>query len=115
MAAEVYRILRPGGCFRVIVPDGELILRRYFDAPSELIARRGTDGNTVMQVVNAYFRQRYEHQFLYDWPTMERMLRSAGFGQVVRASFGRSSFSEPLLLDDEKYAWESLYVEARKC
>ena len=29
----MYRILRIGGCFRVIVPDAELVLQRYFDAP----------------------------------------------------------------------------------
>jgi len=115
LAADVYRILRPGGCFRVIVPDAELIMRRYFDAPSELIARRGTSGETAMEVVNTYFRQRYEHQFLYDCGTMQKMLLRAGFDQVTRASFGRGIFCEPLVLDDQKYEWESLYVEARRC
>jgi predicted SAM-dependent methyltransferase len=115
LAAEVCRILRPGGCFRVVVPDAKLILRRYVDAPDELTVRRWEGGDTAMQVVNAYFGQRHEHQFLYDWPTMHKMPHSAGFVQVVRASFGGSTFSKPLLLDDEKYQWESLCVEARKC
>jgi predicted SAM-dependent methyltransferase len=114
LAAEVYRILQPGGSLRVIVPDAELIMRRYFDKPSELVAKRGMVGDTPMEVVNTYFRQRYEHQFLYDWTTMKKMLQIAGFDQVARVSFGRSAFCEPLLLDDQKYEWESLYVEARK-
>jgi predicted SAM-dependent methyltransferase len=113
LATEVCRILRPRGCFRVIVPDAELILRRYFDEPNDLIGRRGTGGETAMEVVNNYFRQRYEHQFLYDWNTMEKLLLRSGFAQVVRASFDQSSFCNSLVLDDEKYAWESLYVEAR--
>jgi predicted SAM-dependent methyltransferase len=114
LAAEVHRILRPGGCFRVVVPDAELVMRRYFDAPDELVARCGVAGETAMEVVNTYFRQRYEHQFLYDWATMEKMLRSAGFDRIVRAAFDRSSLCEPLVLDDKKYEWESLYVEAQR-
>jgi len=95
-----------------VVPDGELVMKRYFEAPDALIAWRG-DGRTAMETVNFYFRQRYEHQFLHDWPTLEQMLLRTGFKQVVRAAFGQSRFSE-LALDDPKYEWESLYVEAVK-
>jgi len=114
IAREVFRILRPEGCFRIVVPDGELVIRRYFDAPSELIARRGTNTETAMEIVNVYFRQRYEHQFMYDWTTIEKMLSIAGFPSVARVSYGKSDYSSCIALDDEKYEWESLYVEASK-
>ena len=114
IAREVHRILRPGGCFRIIVPDAELVLRRYFDAPDEMVARRGTGVETPMEIVNLYFRQRYEHQFVYDWPTVEKMLLRAGFAVVCRSSFGKGRQCSPVILDDEKYEWESLYVEALK-
>jgi predicted SAM-dependent methyltransferase len=114
LAREVRRILRPDGCLRVVVPDAELVLRRYTDAADELVAWRGSAAETPMEVVNTYFRQRYEHQFLYDWPTMERTLRRAGFNTVARASFGQGQFCRPIALDDKKYEWESLYVEAVK-
>ena len=84
LATEVCRILRSGGCFRVVVPDAELVLRRYFETPKEMIAWRGEGTETAMEVVNSYFRQGYEHQFLYDWPTMKKMLDRAGFRQVTR-------------------------------
>ena len=67
-----------------------------------------------MEIVNLYFRQRYEHQFLYDWPIMEKMLSSAGFGAVSRMAFGEARDCQMPILDDEKYKWESLYVEALK-
>ena len=67
-----------------------------------------------MEIVNLYFRQRYEHQFLYDWSTMEKMLLGAGFETVCRAAFGQGRHCLPVILDDEKYEWESLYVEAVK-
>lgn len=114
IAREVYRILRLGGCFRVIVPDAELVLRRYFDTPDEIVARRGTGVETPMEIVNLYFRQRYEHQFVYDWPTIEKMLLRAGFAVVCRSAFGQGRQWPPVILDDEKYEWESLYVEALK-
>jgi predicted SAM-dependent methyltransferase len=114
IAREVYRILRIGGCFRVIAPDAELVLRRYFDAPDELVARRGTGVETPMEIVNLYFRQRYEHQFVYDWLTIEKTLLRAGFAVIRRSAFGQGGQCPPVILDDEKYAWESLYVEAIK-
>jgi predicted SAM-dependent methyltransferase len=114
IAREVNRVLRLGGCFRVIVPDAELMLRRYFEAPDEIVARRGTGVETPMEIVNLYFRQRYEHQFVYDWLTIERMLLRAGFAAVCRSAFGEGRHCLPVVLDDEKYSWESLYVEALK-
>jgi len=112
VAREVRRILMPGGCFRIIVPDAELVVRSYIDAPDKLIAWRGIDG-TAMEAVNSFFRQRYEHQFLYDWPTLKQMLLRAGFASVNRAAFAQSR-NPDLAIDDAKYAWESLYVEAFK-
>jgi predicted SAM-dependent methyltransferase len=114
LAQEVYRVLRPGGCFRVVVPDAELLLRRYFDMPDEVVARRCAGEATPMEIVNLYFRQRYDHQFLYDWSTMKKMLSGAGFGTVSRAAFGGGCHCLSVILDDEKYEWESLYVEALK-
>ena len=113
VCAEINRVLRPGGVFRVIVPDAELIVRTYLEDPERLVAYRGPPGATAMQAVNSLFRQRYEHQFLYDWQTMERMLASAGFAEVTRRKPGEGS-CPALLIDDDKYVWESLYVEAVK-
>jgi predicted SAM-dependent methyltransferase len=114
IAREVHRVLRAGGCFRVIVPDAEMVLQRYCDAPDEMVAWRGTGTETPMEIVNVYFRQRYEHQFVYDWPTMEKMLSKAGFAVVCRSAFGQGRKCLPIVLDDKKYDWESLYVEALK-
>ena len=113
LVADVRRILRPGGVFRVIVPDAEFVLKSYFEDPQALVADRGEGEGTAMEMVNAYFRQRYEHQFMYDWQTLERTLRRAGFSHVVRSRFRDPSACSPVRIDDEKYARESLYVEAR--
>lgn len=113
LAREICRVLRPGGCLRLVLPDAALVMRQYFDAPAELVARRNDNRDaTPIETVNLYFRQRYEHQFLYDWDALDRMLRRAGFGTRVRAAAGQAHFSRELVLDDDKYMWESLYLEA---
>jgi predicted SAM-dependent methyltransferase len=113
LAREVARILRPGGVFRVIVPDAQYVLRSYFEAPGELVAARGGGEGTAMEMVNSYFRQRYEHQFMYDWETLSRMLRRAGFAEVVRSRRSDPAGCQGLRIDDPKYERESLYAEAR--
>jgi len=114
LTREVCRILRPGGCLRIVVPDAELVLRRYFDTPNEIVRWRGGGTETPMEIVNCYFHQRYEHQFLHDWTIMETMLSRAGFKKILRVTFGQGQLCQSMALDDKKYEWESLYVEAQK-
>jgi predicted SAM-dependent methyltransferase len=110
---EIHRILRPGAAFRVVVPDAETIMRWYFEAPHSLPARRGTE--LAIDSINSYFRQRYEHQFLYDWKCLCAMLERAGFlGSVTRRRFRFGACAELASLDDIKYEPESLYAEAIK-
>ena len=108
IAREVHSVQRQGGCFRVIVPDAERVLQPYFESPEELVEWRGSGTETPMEIVNLYFRQRYEHQFLYDWATMEKMLLSAGFNEVFRSAFGQKDPFLQVVLDNRKYEWESL-------
>lgn len=111
---ELHRCLAAAGVLRVIVPDAEFVMRSYFNTPLELVHRRGVNGYTPMEVVNEYFRQGYEHHFLYDWPTMKKLLHEAGFDDVRRGAFRVGFGPEALRIDEEKYSEESLYVEARK-
>jgi hypothetical protein len=66
-----------------------------------------------MEVLNAMFRQYFEHKFAYDFPTLEFLLFRYGFSEVLNQSFGRSTLPE-LAIDSPDRASESLYVEAVK-
>jgi predicted SAM-dependent methyltransferase len=94
---DVRRILMENGIVRLIVPDAERIIRAYCEQPGDLISHRSAGTQSAMEVVNSYFRQRYKHQFLYDWETLKQMLESAGFYKVIRATFG-----QPALLPGDR-------------
>jgi predicted SAM-dependent methyltransferase len=110
LARELKRCLRPSGVLRVVVLDAERIMATYFQAPQILIGRRQT--TTAIEAVNSYFRQWYDHHFLYDYPTIKLILRRAGFATIIRSKYRAGILSNDIVLDDPKYEWESLYVEA---
>jgi predicted SAM-dependent methyltransferase len=118
---ECRRVLKPGGTMRVVVHDGERLLRACvekdaeffrgiadFDLPDENVS-------SLMAYVNHIFRFNGFHQFIYDYETLERQFLNAGFTSVQRSSFRGSSLSELNLdLDLPDRAPQSLYVEAVK-
>jgi predicted SAM-dependent methyltransferase len=120
MLGEICRALKAGGVVRIIVPDAAWVMRTYFDQPDLLVHHRlgesvsGAESQEPMGIVNQYFRQRYEHHFLYDFPSLEKMLKQAGFAEVTQLTFKQSAMCPDLVLDHPKYQIESLYVEARK-
>jgi predicted SAM-dependent methyltransferase len=112
---ECLRLLKPGGTVRIIVPDGNKFLKAYFDDPEFVIKYKGVQTGHAMEAVNIWFYQRYEHQCIYDAPYLISMLENAGYSKAAKASFGLSALGpKDIVIDDEKYAWESLYVEAVK-
>ena len=113
---ETWRIMKPGAALRIIVHDGRWIMETYLNDPASLVKRRlGSPAEgTAMQAVNSFFRQRYEHQFIYDYETIEQVLLNAGFSGAQHLRYGLKGSNEDIILDDISYEPESLYVEAFK-
>ena len=112
---ECHRILKKGGVLRVVVPDGKKILDSYFNEPQKIIKYKQVESGIAMEAVNTWFYQRYEHQCIYDADYLTHTLAKAGFGQTKIAAYNESMFGcRDIVLDDQKYSWESLYVEAAK-
>lgn len=118
--SECWRVLRPGGNIRIVVPDGELYLTRY---------TRIIEGETGIKLpyseedsyeglyspimsVNRIFRA-HGHLFIYDFDTLQQLLAKNGFINIEKTTF-RSGRNPKLLLDMEFRAVESLYLEAAK-
>jgi hypothetical protein len=70
---------------------------------------------TKMEVLNKVFSESGFHKFIYDYATMDIVLRKVGFSEVIMSKFRSSSYPDlnvDLDLDNRKI--ESLYIEAIK-
>jgi SAM-dependent methyltransferase len=98
---NTHRLLRPGGVFRLIVPDLEFRARRYvadldagrIDANDRLL-RSGSLGleTPPAGLVNlaAYAFGGSKHLWMWDWPSIKAALEQAGFASVRRCRMGDS-------------------------
>ena len=122
--SECLRVLAPGGVLRLIVPDAGRYLRAYCaDDWGELASMRSlaaghdpylnTRYQTRMELINAVFRQGYEHKFVYDAETLTLLLQRYGFANMTQTTFGHSQMPA-LCIDRPERAPESLYMEAVK-
>lgn len=111
---EFYRILKPGGTVRIVMPDGELYLDIYQRRKNgEKISMPYEEGFiTPMHRINGIFRD-HGHQFIYDFETVKLLLEQVGFTNVRKESFGKGR-DKNLLIDSEHRALESMYIEAGK-
>jgi SAM-dependent methyltransferase len=87
---DVRRVLKPEGVLRVNVPDAE-------DSGYGLDKDRG------------WYSQ---HRCMYDWNSLERALKEAGFSEVLRYNSSQGSVSDLEVLEGQRSP-NGLYVEAR--
>lgn len=112
---ECIRILKPNGIIRIVVPDGEQILKSYVNDPNRIINYKKPFSKLAMEAVNSWFYQRYEHQCIYDTDYLRYQLEICGFSKVEKTEFGSPAFDvTDIILDDKVYAFESLYMCAKK-
>jgi len=119
---EVFRILQPGGVFRVVVPDVSKFIMAYAGSPleSNAVAElypswfRDPEWRTAMEVVDRVVRDSYfnPHRSCWDFPTMETRLAQAGFSFSEVSRCGVSLCPFLVGRDAESWASHSLYVEA---
>jgi SAM-dependent methyltransferase len=93
---QTFQLLRPGGVFRLVVPDLEVRARRYV----KLIAEEATDANDhFLRSTRLGLESRSlirslgnsQHLWMWDYPSMEAALARAGFIRIRRCAFGDAS------------------------
>lgn len=107
-------MLRPGGIFRLVVPDLEYLTRRYIEDPSSeasLMFMRNsylgheTRARGLMGALTAWLGNS-KHLWMWDYKSMKPELEKAGFAEVRRASIGDSS--EPMFERvEDRIRWEN--------
>ena len=115
LITECFRVLRPGGVLRVVVPDLERVIRDYLadqdtSASHNLMRRLSPKSSAIRDLLRK--GRRYEQMF--DARSLGRLLIEAGFGHPEVCGFRISRIPEIEALEAEQRRSESLYVEASK-
>jgi len=129
--SEIRRTLKPGGIFRIVVPDFEKVIRWYVDDDERIFkgpsypkfyprtklgalygwARTPSKKSKVRQGVFSN-----GHNCAYDWETLTVMLKEAGFLTIHRKKFNQ--LSKPFIGKEDpnsyykRYKGFSIYAEA---
>jgi SAM-dependent methyltransferase len=128
---NTFRLLKPGGLFRLVVPDLEVRARSYIDK----LRQGDPDGNSWFMrssLLGAESRSRgpvallrsafghNAHLWMWDEASMAAALRKAGFIEVRRCSFNDSADAAFRLVEEESRfrdpatGLEECAMEARK-
>jgi predicted SAM-dependent methyltransferase len=114
---EARRILCPGGIIRLAVPDLHMLVQKYIetkDADSFIASTLLTQPRfrTLSKRIEILVMGTRNHQWMYDGPSLSRLLLTYGFTfpRVLKA--GESQIRDPQYLDLHERSFESVYVEA---
>lgn len=111
---NTYNMLKPGGIFRIIMPDLETLVRDYItdkdekhdpEASVRLIKRMMMGVEVRPRSFKAVAKHLFgylEHLWLWDWESTEKELRDAGFTNIRRCEFNDSADSMFKLVESER-------------
>lgn len=122
---NTYRLLRPGGIFRLIVPDLESAGQQYVDS----LKGRSPEANEVFMEVTSLGRKvsprgigawiyslfnSSRHLWMWDYPAMARALEEQRFRDIRRCTFNDSE--DPMFagVEDRLRFEGALAIEARR-
>lgn len=91
---ECYRVIRPGGMMRLLVPDLELFTKAYLEKDMFFLNeyRKCLDNSTYV-TPGAIFMgmlHNHEHKMGYDFETIQWLLYKTGFSKVRRTLYSDS-------------------------
>lgn len=110
--SEIRRMLKPGGVFRVAVPNARIYLDAYFHSDSfdvNYYCRYAPafHYHSPIDIVNYIAYMAGYHRRLFDEAQLLAILKSAGFRNVASRAF-----DENIDLEDRRY--ESIYARAER-
>lgn len=115
VASECFRVLKPGGILRIVVPDLEILVRDYLDGQSDPLASHKFISRLLLKAsIREIVHAGAHHKQMFDERSLAHMLREAGFVRPERRSFGSSRIVGIKEIELESRRSESLYLEAVK-
>lgn len=119
---NTYKMLEPGGLFRLVMPDLEFLAKRYVNSndadAASLFLREALLGvecrrNSFKQLILDRFGNS-RHLWLWDYKSIERALKDAGFESIRKAQFNDSRDLMFIGVENESRWVNCLGVECKK-
>ncbi|MFM6204094.1 class I SAM-dependent methyltransferase, partial [Planktothrix sp.] len=112
LLSECYRVLKPGGIFKIAVPDARIYIESYekpdqFDPEKHCLYTPAYHYHSKIDFINYIAYMDGHHRYLFDNENLPIIIANIGFENVKLREF------EPGL-DLETRKHESIYAEARK-
>ena len=104
---EFFRMLKPGGWLRLIVPDLETYIEFYLGKNNDLPYKSGCEAI-------ASLTQEWGHKSVWDYARLSKQLESQGFSEVKKLEYGLEGTDKRLIKDLASRKEESLVIEAQK-
>jgi predicted SAM-dependent methyltransferase len=112
VARECFRVLRPGGVLRIVVPDLGILVRDYLaDTADPMASHRFVSRLLLAASVRDIVHAGAHHQQMFDARSLVHMLQGAGFPAPEVTAFRSSRIAEIAEIEIESRRSESLYVE----
>jgi len=118
--ANTYRLLTNGGLFRLVVPDLEILARRYLESNDPAAARSFMEGTSLgvserqrgLRGLATIWLGNSSHLWMWDLKSISQELSAVGFADITRCCFG----DEPVFQDVEEEGRfvDALAVQCRK-
>ncbi|MFY9559886.1 MAG: hypothetical protein WAQ52_06610 [Terriglobales bacterium] len=95
VAKECFRVLRPGGILRIVVPDLGIAVREYLADTADPKASHRFIGRLLLTgSVRDFLHPGAHHQQMFDARSLVHMLREAGFSAPTVSEFGSRRLPE---------------------
>lgn len=128
---ESYRVLKPGGILRIVVPDLYQICKKYlfdFQNANEEdstkfimwainMHREGQYGNPslIRKIVYEFQGYPHQHKYMYDSKSLTLKVLSFGFIEPKLLSYGESAYIKEIKeVEGSKESYMSVYLEVKK-
>lgn len=127
---EMFRVLKPNGKIRIATPNLQFLINLY-NTPDKTLQKKYIKAFSDVEfknsklyshvfVINAFFRE-WGHQFIYDFKTLNNLLKEIGFVNIKEYKSGESKDRNLKnlelhwkILGKDFYNLETMIIEAEK-